>query len=233
MTTKKEPTVAAEERTQRFRFRVVAPDGRELLSDVVAVRFPLSRQPDSTSQADAARGAEAAPAELAKDKDLEFPVSAIYVTVKGQKQGTYHAEAEHQGTKYSFAAHSLEYELIVPTDAASGHATGQRRHRPMTLTRDWGAASPQLFQALVTNESLESVVIDCYGRTKDGKEQLVHKVKLTNAAVCSFRQVGSVSRGATKAGTSGNLETVAFTFEKIEHLSPKGSATASDMLGGG
>src|SRR5262245_52407649 len=117
MTDKTQPAPASEERIQRFRFRVVAPDGRELLSDVVAVHFPVSPPPEPASQG-AARGAEAPPAEQAKEKDLELPVSAIYVTVKGQKQGAFHAEAEHQGTKYSFAAHSLEYELISPRDAA-------------------------------------------------------------------------------------------------------------------
>jgi type VI secretion system secreted protein Hcp len=233
MTTKKEPAAAAEERTQRFRFRVVAPDGRELVSDVVEVRFPLSPPAAATSPSQPAKGAEPAADRPAKDADLALPVTAIYVAVKGQKQGVFHAEAVHQGSKYSFAAHSLEYQLISPRDAVSGLASGQRQHRPLTITRDWGAASPQLFQALVTNEVLESVEIDCYGQPKDGKEQLVHKVKLTNAGVCSFRQVGSVSRGSSKAGTSGDLETVAFAFEKIEHLSPKGAVTASDGVGHG
>jgi type VI secretion system secreted protein Hcp len=231
MTAKKEPAGAAEERTQRFRFRVVAPDGRELVSDVVEVRFPLSAQAAATLSSQPAKGADPAAARQAEDPDLELPVSAIYVAVKGKKQGNFHVESVHQGRKYSFAAHSLEYELIIARDAASGHATGQRQHHPVTVTRDWGAASPQLFQALVANEVLETVEFDCYGISKDGKEQLVHKVKLTNAAVCSFRQVGSISKGATKAGTSGDLETVAFTFEKIEHLSPKDAVTASDSLG--
>lgn len=222
----------AEERIQRFRFRVMAPDGRELLSDVVAVRFPVPRAPEAAPQAGAAKGSEAAAAaaEQPKDNDLELPVSAIYATVKGQKQGAFHPEAEREGHKYSFVAHSLEYALIVPVDGATGQFAGRRQHHPVTLTRDWGAASPQLFRALVTNEALPTVEIDCYGRSKEGKEQLVHKVRLTNAVVCSFRQV---STRATKAGASGDLETVAFAFEKIEHLSPKGDVIASDGAGHG
>ena len=223
---------APAERTQRFRFRVVAPDGRELVSEVVAVRFPLPPAQDPASQPTTAKGAGAAAPDTSKEKDLEFPVSAIYVAVKGQTQGPFHTEVEHHGRKYSFAAHSLEYALIVPRDAATGQTTGQRQHRPVTVIRDWGAASPQLFQALVSNEGLETVEFDCYGISKDGKEQLVHKVKLTNASVCSFRQVGNASAGAKKAGTSGDLETVAFAFEKIEHLSPKGTEMGSDTFGG-
>jgi hypothetical protein len=51
---------------------------------------------------------------------------------------------------------------------------------------------------------------------------------LENAGTASFRQqVVGVGRG-----TGGEVETVAFAFEKIEHLSPKGDVVASDALGG-
>lgn len=230
MTDTNSPAPAAGERIQRFRFRVVAPDGRELVSDVVAVRFPLppasAPAPQTQTQADAGKGKDIPePA-----KDLEFPVTAIYAAVRGQKQGVLHSEIEHQGIKYSFAALSLEYEVLVPTDAASGQRSGKTQHRPVALTKGWGAASPQLFQALVANEALESVEIDCYGRSRAGREELVHKLKLTNASVASFRQqVQGASVDKAGRGGSGDLETVAFTFEKIEHQSPKGDVVASDM----
>jgi type VI secretion system secreted protein Hcp len=216
---------AESERIQRFRFRVVAADGRELVSDVVAVRLPpptLQSQPVPAP----AKSAEA-PAE--QDKDLEFPVSAIFVAVHGQKQGAFKAETGGPGHKDSFAALSLEYEVGVARDPATGHSAGRKQHRPVSISKKWGAASPQLFQALVGNEVLESVEIDCYGRSKDGKEELVHKVKLTNAGIASIRQVGGISAGSA----GGELETVAFAFEKIEHMSPKGAVVASDDLRSG
>lgn len=233
MTDASTPAPAAGERIQRFRFRVVAPDGRELVSDVVAVSFPLPPAAAPASQTQAQAGAEAAKGVPEPGKDLEFPVSAIYAAVRCQKQGALHSEIERHGTKYSFAALSLEYEVLVPTDAASGHRSGKKQHRPLSMTKAWGAASPQLFQALVTNEVLDSVEIDCYGNSKDGKEELVHKLKLTNASVASFRQqAGGAYADKAGRGTGGDLETVAFAFEKIEHLSPKGDVVASDALGG-
>ena len=34
--------------------------------------------------------------------------------------------------------------VLTPRDAASGLPTGKRQHAPMTIVKEWGAASPQL-----------------------------------------------------------------------------------------
>jgi len=34
--------------------------------------------------------------------------------------------------------------VVAPRDSASGMATGKRMHKPFLVTKDWGAASPQL-----------------------------------------------------------------------------------------
>jgi hypothetical protein len=34
--------------------------------------------------------------------------------------------------------------IVSPRDAASGQATGKRMHKPMTIVKEWGAASPKL-----------------------------------------------------------------------------------------
>jgi type VI secretion system secreted protein Hcp len=187
---------------QRFRFRVVAPDGRELLSEIVSVQLP----PLAGSS-------------------LEWPVSEIFVAVKGKTQGKFAGESAHKGKEHQFAALALDYHLLSPRDRATGQASGRRQHSPVSIVKEWGAATPKLLQALAKNEALESVEIDCWGQSKAGEEVLVHKVKLTNATVASIRQVGSMS------GTPPvlvQLETVAFTFEKIEHISPHDAVVASD-----
>ena len=33
-----------------------------------------------------------------------------------------------------------------PRDSASGQATGKRQHKPITITKEWDAASPQLMK---------------------------------------------------------------------------------------
>ena len=188
------------ERVQRFRFRVVAPDGREVLSDIAQVRFPAP-------------------------EPAAYRVTEIFVAAKGKKLGPLKGESTRKGTENQFAALSLEYDLRSPRDAATGQASGKRQHSPVSVVKQWGAASPQLFQALVTNELLESVDIDCYGVLDDGTTGIVHKLKLVNASVSSIHQSGGGDAGPRE------LETVAFTFEQIEHLSPAGAMLASDGKG--
>jgi type VI secretion system secreted protein Hcp len=193
------------ERVQRFRFRVVGPDGTELISDVVHVQQPP-------------------PAEQG------FPVTAIFVAVKGKTQGFFKGEGGAAG-KQQFAALALDYEVKSPRDSATGQASGKRQHLPLSVVKEWGAATPQLFQALVTNEVLETVDIDCYGHSAEGKEAIAHRVKLSNAHVVSIQQAGG-TKAASHPGLR-ELETVAFAFEKIEHQSPDGAVLASDDLQAG
>ena len=40
--------------------------------------------------------------------------------------------------------HSAQYQVVSPRDAASGQASGKRMHKPFTIVREWGAATPQL-----------------------------------------------------------------------------------------
>ncbi len=222
---------APAERVQRFRFRVVAPDGRELVSDMVQVHYPAPAE----VQAQPAAALVMAEPFLAPVQAViqpapqaaNFRVSAIFVSAQGKKQGALKGESPRQQNQHQFAALTLDYELRSPRDAATGQASGQRQHSPVTIVKEWGAATPQLFQALVTNEVLQTVVIDCYGVSKEGKEAVVHKVKLTNERVASIKQVA----GGSDHPALRELETVAFSFEGIEHLSPADAVLASDGAG--
>lgn len=195
-------TDAPATRLQRFRFRVVAPDGRELLSDIAQVHFPV-------------------------EPIAGFRVTSIFVSATAANQGAIKGESSQPGKEHQIAALALDYVLTSPRDVATGQATGKRLHSPLSIVKEWGAATPQLFHALFRNETLKTVEIDCYGVDLQGKEGLVHKVKLTNALVTSIRQV---TRGLRGLSGVRDLETVAFSFGQIEHLSPKDAVLASDSL---
>lgn len=40
--------------------------------------------------------------------------------------------------------HTAQYQVTSPRDAASGQASGKRMHKPFTIVKEWGAATPQL-----------------------------------------------------------------------------------------
>ena len=52
--------------------------------------------------------------------------------------------------------HSADYRVTGPRDAASGQATGKRMHKPFTIVKEWGAATPQLM-ALKTGYDIKKV----------------------------------------------------------------------------
>ena len=46
--------------------------------------------------------------------------------------------------------------MTSPRDAASGQATGKRMHKPFTIVKEWGAATPQLM-AMKTGYDIKKV----------------------------------------------------------------------------
>lgn len=126
------------------------------------------------------------------------------ITINGLKQGQINGGAA--GTTRAIEILSYAHSISSPRDAASGQATGRRQHKPVTIMKEWDAASPMLFQALVGNETLTSVLI---GLNQPGGNGYM-RVKLTNATI-SERSVQS------NAGTDTlELESISFTYQKIE-----------------
>jgi len=154
----------------------------------------------------------------------------FYVTIDAAKQGRLAGESTREVHKDKLAGIGFSYEVSWPRDAPSGQATGKRQHGAVTFTKEWGAASPQLFTALVTNEVLDSVLFE-FVRTNDvGVEHVFHTIKLTNAAVTGIHQYVGVQDDAEL--DNAELEDVALTFRGIEIENVDGRTTASDTAGG-
>jgi type VI secretion system secreted protein Hcp len=143
----------------------------------------------------------------------------FHVTIEGAKQGKF------KGDKITGLGFS--YEVQSPRDQATGQASGKRQHKPIVLTKEWGASTPQIFQALVTNEVLKSVLFEFFHTTTEGVEEVYHTVKLTNATISELRQrSGAVPQDDQK--DLRNVEDVSFTFAKIEIENKPGKTAASD-----
>jgi hypothetical protein len=75
------------------------------------------------------------------------PVGPTYM--KGQSSGDLDGDglADDVVIRMECAAgvmHTAEYRVTGPRDLASGQASGKRMHKPFTIVKEWGAASPQL-----------------------------------------------------------------------------------------
>ena len=153
---------------------------------------------------------------------------AFYVTIVGRKQGKFKPDGAVAAGKIKGLA--FHYEVASPRDAASGQASGKRQHSPVSFVKTWGAASPQLFQAAVTNEVLDSVLFEFVETTPEGKEAVFQTLKLTNAFVASIKQDVKSAPGGHELQ---DLEEVAIVFQSIEMENLNGKTVAVDNWRGG
>lgn len=152
------------------------------------------------------------------------PVSEFFFSVEGVKQGKLRGESRREGARDKLIGLGWSYKVEIPRDQKTGAASGRRTHGPLTITRPWGVASPQLFQALSTGESLKEVIFEFSTLESGGKAAVYQTVKLTGATVIAIEQ--SIDPDAGK-----HLEDVSFSFQKIEIENKIGKTTAIDEPG--
>ena len=144
----------------------------------------------------------------------------FYVTIEGTKQGKFKGDSQSKGHEEQIAGLAFDYEVTSPRDPASGQATGKRQHRPVTITKHWDAATPQLFQALVTNEVLKSVLIEFVKTSLNGEDSVYHRISLTDATIADIHQHANAD--------THELEDISFTVREIEIENVEGKTSATD-----
>jgi type VI secretion system secreted protein Hcp len=150
----------------------------------------------------------------------------FYVTVEGSKQGKLKGESPREQHKDKLPGLGFHYSVSSPRESGSGQATGRRTHQPVSFVKEWGAATPQLFQALCTNEVLKSVLFEFVRTNDNGEEYVFHTIKLTNAQVNEIEQY--VEPPPTQSQETGPLEKISFTFQRIELENRDGKTMAVD-----
>lgn len=151
-----------------------------------------------------------------------------YVKIEGTKQGTFKGESVRLAGKDYIAVLAFNYEATSPRDPSTGAPTGKRQHMPVVITKTLDSTSPQIYQALVTNETLKQVTIEFVTTSTDGKELAYYVITLKNASVSDLHQHMDLA-GATAAGSSTDpLEDVSFTFEEMTVTSNVGQTSATD-----
>ena len=154
---------------------------------------------------------------------------ACYVTIEGDTQGKFKSEGSFSKLGASqIGVVVFSSGVTVPHDAATGQPTGKRQHQTVKFTKQWGAASPQIFQALVQNETLKKVVFTFTRTSVAGKEEVHWTVTLTNASVVAVRPILDLTARTGSSLDGHELEQVELTFEKIEIEDKAGKTTASD-----
>ena len=149
------------------------------------------------------------------------------VNIKGTRQGQFAGELQIRGREAWSAALRFAMQVNAPRDPATGMATGRRRYQPIRITKEWGAASPQILTAMATNEVLNPIVMEFTRTNPNGEEAVSQRITLTNAVVSDISR--SHEAGTAGAGTDVvELEEISFVFEKITVEDVMGGKTFSD-----
>ena len=154
-------------------------------------------------------------------------VTQFFVTVTGAKQGDFKGESTQKGREGKIQGVAYSCGVLSPRDGTSGLPTGKRQHQPVVFRKEWGASSPQFYQAIYTNESLPTVLFEFFVTNVAGVQILNHTVKLMNASISAVRETLPDNQPAGAADPRELME-ISFTFQKIEIVSVTGGTQASD-----
>src|SRR5438132_559214 len=102
----------------------------------------------------------------------------FFLTIDGVKQGRFKGDSTDKRHAGEIMGLAFDYDVQSPRDAATGQPTGRRIHKPLVITKRIDAASPQIYQALATNEVLRSVQLDFVRTTAEGVEETLYTIKL-------------------------------------------------------
>jgi type VI secretion system secreted protein Hcp len=140
-----------------------------------------------------------------------------------------------------FEAFFYEHSIDSPRDAATGMASGKRLHHPVKFIKRVDSASPGLWSALTTNDTLKKAEFFFFKSNREGKMENYFKVTLEDGAISNIhlqfnqaemsdRDTGGGSAGQRRAEASyasPALEEISVTYAKItwSHVIAKKEAT--------
>ncbi len=147
--------------------------------------------------------------------------------LKAQIQGDIKGSVTQKGREGKIAVIAFNHEIQSPRDSATGQATGKRVHHSFVITKETDKATPLLYKALVTNETIINWELQCFGFNSAGKEINNYKVKLTNAKITGIYSL-MMNNKMPENSKMPIMEEVTFVYEKIEWTWVDGGITATD-----
>lgn len=138
---------------------------------------------------------------------------------------TIRGSSDVQHREGSMELRSLHHSLNLPTDPMTGKVTGTRQHSPFQFSKELDSASPYLFKATATGQTLKSAEFRFYNINDAGQEVEYYRITLENVKVIS---VSPVMHDTRSCPGTGHMEEVALNYEKITHLYKDGNLLAHD-----
>jgi type VI secretion system secreted protein Hcp len=120
----------------------------------------------------------------------------------------------------------FKFEVQSPYDASTVHASGRRRHEPITITKETDASSPSLFRMSCNQEAFDTLNINFEQVDSKGLKQPYLAMNLTKVAIVGFKR--KPHQGKLSSKDVFELEEISFAFQKIEVVRKNGKSSMDD-----
>lgn len=122
---------------------------------------------------------------------------------------------------------SFDHSVRIPTDPHSGALTGTRKHESLKILKKFDAASPYLYKACCTGQTLKKVVISWYEINDSGSEKEYFQHELEDVKVTAVSPIMHNVKDMDKERYP-HLEEVCLRYAKIKWVYMEGGLEYSD-----
>lgn len=152
----------------------------------------------------------------------------FYIHIEGATQGKIDGNVDQAGREKMIRGYRFESRTTIPRHTDTGQPTGTRTHHPLMFSKHVDRASPLLWGAMTTGESLGIVRFDFYRINEEGKNEKFYSVTLRDAIIVDMRS--ELQDTSTASGTESEemRESVYLTYRRIEWEHHIDSTAAAD-----
>jgi len=118
------------------------------------------------------------------------------------------------GREESIEIISFGHGVNLPVDPANGKITGARAHSPVSIEKEFDAATPYLYRAVAKGQTLQSAEIKWYRINDAGKEEVYFVMLLEGVKVCGINP-GMTNTRLAPASALNHVEAVSMMYERI------------------
>jgi type VI secretion system secreted protein Hcp len=137
-----------------------------------------------------------------------------YLQIEGTNQGPIEGSCDERDREGMIVVYSFGHNVVIPTDPATGQATGQRVHNPLKILKEIDKSSPKLFRALCTGERLVTVTLRFHRINQVGQEEHYFTIELEDAIIVSITP-SFPTAFLSQNESYRHMETVSFSYRKI------------------
>lgn len=146
-----------------------------------------------------------------------------YLTIEGETQGPITSgsfTADSVGNTYQeghedeILVEAFKHHVTIPRDPQSGQPTGQRVHKPLTITKVFDKSSPLIYNALTSGEKLTKCELKFYRTSAAGQQEHYFSIELEDAIIVDVVAYMPNCQDPAQAHFT-NLEDVSFSYRKI------------------